>query len=311
MNKYFIIITLLIFVLINNALSVDMTDKNGSVGAQFLKIGIGARASAMGNAFVALSDDISAIYYNPGGLTNLRSAQSMFTMMNLPADMKYQFGSVALPISELRGVIGLYFANLNSGDMKVTTPMRPFGTGENFCVSNIAVGIAYATALTDRFSFGMTMKYIALHAYGYRTHTIGFDIGTMYDTGFKSFRIGARMANFGPDMKYIDETFPMPVMMEIGGAVDLLESRDFKLTTSFQAGRINDSFENYVLGFESQLLTVMFIRTGYRWLSDSEKFSVGMGLNIPIGTHGIKLDYSYTDMHYLNNYQRFSLILIL
>ena len=44
----------------------DTTD-----AASFLKIGAGARAIALGSAFVAVADDASAVYWNPAGMTQL------------------------------------------------------------------------------------------------------------------------------------------------------------------------------------------------------------------------------------------------
>lgn len=311
MNKH--LFQFVILMLILNAASLvrssDMKDKNGTVGAQFLKISVSARASAMGGAFVALSDDISAIYHNPGGLTNLESFQSMFTLINLPADIKYHFIAAAMPVYTLRGVIGLSFANLNSGDMPVTTPMRPNGTGENFCTSNIAGALTYATALTNHFSFGLTTKYIGLYSYGFDTHSWAVDIGTLYDTGVRGFNIGVRIANFGPDLKYIDETFPMPVLMEIGTVFNILEMNQYKISAAFQGARIKDSFENYALGLEGKIFDLIYLRGGYKWQTDSERFSLGAGFIIPVGRRNVKVDYSYTDMHYLENYQRFSILL--
>lgn len=311
MNKHLLQILILMLILITASFvwSSDMKDKNGTVGAQFLKISVSARASAMGGAFVALSDDISAIYHNPSGLTRLESFQAMFTMVNLPADIKYQFVAAAMPIQTLKGVVGVYFTNLNSGDMKVTTPMRPLGTGEKFCTSNIAGALTYAVALTNRFSFGLTTKYIGLYSYGFDTHSWAVDIGTLYNTGYRGFHIGARIANFGPDLKYIDETFPMPVMMEIGTVFNILEMDKYKISAALQGARINDSFENYALGIESKILDLIYLRSGYKWQTDSERYSLGAGFIIPVGRRSINVDYSYTDMHYLENYQRFSILI--
>ena len=38
---------------------------SGTTTAQFLKIEAGARAIAMGGAFVSVADDVSAIYWHP------------------------------------------------------------------------------------------------------------------------------------------------------------------------------------------------------------------------------------------------------
>lgn len=45
--------------------------------AAFEDLGIGARAPGMGNAFVAVADDISSVYYNPAGLTALERPKAM------------------------------------------------------------------------------------------------------------------------------------------------------------------------------------------------------------------------------------------
>lgn len=43
--------------------------RRGTSSLQFLKIGSGARATGMGESFVAVANDISALYWNPAGIT--------------------------------------------------------------------------------------------------------------------------------------------------------------------------------------------------------------------------------------------------
>ena len=43
--------------------------KVGTTSAQFLKLGVGARAIALGGSFVAEASDLSALYWNPAGPT--------------------------------------------------------------------------------------------------------------------------------------------------------------------------------------------------------------------------------------------------
>src|SRR4051812_8903200 len=47
----------------------------GTTSAAFLRLGFGARATAMGDAFTARPDDASATYWNPAGLSLLPSRE--------------------------------------------------------------------------------------------------------------------------------------------------------------------------------------------------------------------------------------------
>ncbi|MCP4634368.1 MAG: hypothetical protein GY855_15685, partial [candidate division Zixibacteria bacterium] len=65
----------------------DDFSKAGSVGAQFLKIGVGARYHGMGEASVASVDDIYSLYWNPAGMTNINSSQLAITHINYLLDI--------------------------------------------------------------------------------------------------------------------------------------------------------------------------------------------------------------------------------
>jgi hypothetical protein len=45
--------------------------------AAFEDLGVGARVPGMGNAFVAIADDVSSVYYNPAGLALLERTKAM------------------------------------------------------------------------------------------------------------------------------------------------------------------------------------------------------------------------------------------
>ena len=46
--------------------------KVGTFGGQELKIGVSARATAMGSAFTGVADDATSVFWNPGGLVNVK-----------------------------------------------------------------------------------------------------------------------------------------------------------------------------------------------------------------------------------------------
>jgi len=103
--------------------------KKGTNAAQFLKIGVGARASAMGESYVAEANDASAMFWNPAGLAGVSNNELMFVQTNWIADMTYDFAALVMPFDNL-GTFGIYYQGLSMNDMKVRTEYAPEGTGE-------------------------------------------------------------------------------------------------------------------------------------------------------------------------------------
>ena len=58
-------------ILLLSSLVIPAFAGNGTTTANFLKIGAGARAIGMGEAFTGVSDDVTAVYWNPAGLGQL------------------------------------------------------------------------------------------------------------------------------------------------------------------------------------------------------------------------------------------------
>ena len=59
--------------------------------AQFLKIGVGGRATAMDDAFVAIANDVSALYWNPAGITQVTENQVMLSHSEWVVDIKHEY----------------------------------------------------------------------------------------------------------------------------------------------------------------------------------------------------------------------------
>src|SRR5262245_26116582 len=62
----------------------------GITSANFLKLGIGPRAAAMGDAQVGLADDVYATYWNPAGLAQLQNRESGFVQTQYIQDIQSQ-----------------------------------------------------------------------------------------------------------------------------------------------------------------------------------------------------------------------------
>ena len=146
--------------------------KTGSTAAPFLNIGIGPRAAAMGGAFVATANDVTALYWNPAGASRAEFSSALFTHSTWFADINYNWAGAMLNMGG-SGTLGLTFMYLDYGDMEVTTLREPDGTGEMFNPKDMAFGLSYAYNLTDRFSVGLSVKYIKSEYLEYKCRRCG------------------------------------------------------------------------------------------------------------------------------------------
>ena len=82
---------LILLVGLSLASSLFGQSKVGTTAAPFLGISVGPRATAMGGAFAGISDDATALYYNPGGISRAGRMQFVFAHTNWFVDSRLNF----------------------------------------------------------------------------------------------------------------------------------------------------------------------------------------------------------------------------
>ncbi|MBK7629913.1 MAG: PorV/PorQ family protein [Ignavibacteriales bacterium] len=289
--------------------------------AQFLKIGVGGRATAMGDAFIAVANDVSALYWNPAGLTQFSENQVMFSHNQWVVDINHDFLGAVYHLDETN-TFGVSLTSLSMDEMKVTTEYAPFGTGEYFGFSDIGFSISYSRKMTEQFSFGGTVRYIEESLDKLKMRGIMIDLGTYYWTGLGTSRFAVTVTNFGNDLapdgevilvgnrtKSDWQSFSPPTMFRIGFAFEPYEDDQNKITTSIQLNHPNDNSENLSLGFEYVWNKMFFARGGYKINVDEQNYSFGAGVNVPVSITNVSVDYAYANFTRLGSAHRFSIIL--
>lgn len=283
-------------------------EKVGTRGAQFLKIGVGARAVAMGEAFVPVADDASALYWNPAGIVGIEGSEIIFHHSTWPAELGHSFVGYVFSDARIPGVFGASFNAFTMDPMNVTDPTHPEGTGETFDAGSMALGFSYARRLTDRFSTGATVKYIHLGLEDETARSFLVDLGTLYDTGYRGIMVGMSIQHVGSSMKFIEQEFPMPITFKAGLSMKPWTSGQQELLTSFEFNHPPDGDERANLGAELQLKqfepTVgLALRGGYRLNRDEEGLAFGFGTRFPFVPMGLaqkastgRVDYAFSDM---------------
>jgi hypothetical protein len=339
-NTIRIAIGLLLIVSTSQAVS-----KRGTTAASFLEIGIGARGTAMGNAYVAVVDDVNSLYWNPGGLALMKKSEVSFIQTNWLAGISFNNVSGAFPMGNL-GTVGFALTSIAIEEMDVTTIDQPDGTGERFGASDLSATLGWGRKFTDRFSFGANVKYIEERIWHMKASSVAVDLGTTFKTQFRDLKVGMSVSNFGgkmqlkgddtlievdvaPDQEgnnsrinaHLDTDYwSLPLTFRVGLAADVLKIPHGKLTMAIDAAHPNNYSESISVGGEFNLLDLAFLRAGQTFYLDDvdengntlspEGFSVGGGVNLLIARNlRFKLDLAYGDWGILSDTRRFSISL--
>lgn len=306
--------------------ATDFT-KVGLSGGQFLKIGVGARATGMAGAHSAVANDLSSVFWNPAGLASIKKYAADFSQTFWFGGMSHNFAAAVIPISE-NYRLAASFTNFTSGDIQVTTMDQQDGTGGIYQVSDVAIGLTFAGSLTEQFSFGVTAKYISMGFTNMNAGGVLFDVGTRYETGFEGIVLGFNISSLGSQMEYtgsdvartnnpidgintlpvdmrlLTSPFDMPLSFRMGIGADLCKGALFEpeidesgvlqhsLVTAVDFETFSDVSEQFAFGAEYTWKEFVSLRAGYRMGSDQFGFAGGVGIRYVSEDFSGRIDYS-------------------
>lgn len=313
----------------------------------FLKIAPGARPAGMGEAFVAISDDANATWWNPAGLGFQRGRE--FTMMYvrwLPqfnlSDLYYAYLSGTYEVPEW-GTFGGNIVFLNLGETQRTDELgRSQGMFSSY---EIALSGTYGAEINRDLAMGVGLKlaYSNLAPSGAGAEAgsgtataVAADIGLLYKAQFlRGLSLGANLSNMGPKVSYIDraQADPLPTNLKVGFAYKILDQEYNKLTIASDVnkelvkrdkkGRSDEFYEAlfsawgdealiktmiWNVGMEYWYSTLVGLRAGY-WNDHLGKvFPYTFGVSLKYSSY--RFDFSYLTAgqnHPLTDTMRYSL----
>ena len=190
-------------------------DDAGTSGAQFLKLGAGGRASALGNSYVAISDDSTGIYWNPAGINQVKNVSVCVSHNIMFESIYYDWVSGVKKFGF--GTVGIGVQYLSYGSI-VETDDTGLELG-NFKPNDIAISLSYGRIISDLL-VGINAKYISSKLKDSATAFAG-DIGCMYRFNEDKAALGLVVQNIGTKMKFEDEEEKLPMNIKLGGAYNI------------------------------------------------------------------------------------------
>ncbi|MBI3548799.1 MAG: PorV/PorQ family protein [Elusimicrobia bacterium] len=229
------------FLLVDGARAATFSsDAIGTTTAGFLKLGAGARAAAMGEAFSAVADDATALYWNPGALTRVPSKSATFMHAAYFASSSFDYASYAQNLGNY-GAFGVGLQYFSAGAIA-----RTDDTGTDvgsFSPNDLAVTGGYAYEMQnaplselDGWSVGIAGKFVQSKIIA-TAKTGAADVGLLSRTYWDRMRFAATVVNLGGRMTYLQGSEPLPVAGRLGASAKL--TKRWTAALDFAAPRDN------------------------------------------------------------------------
>ncbi|MBI3291473.1 MAG: PorV/PorQ family protein [Elusimicrobia bacterium] len=245
----------------------------GSSTANFLRIGVGVRAVAMGEAYTAVADDVFAQTWNPAGLARIPEKQIGFMHAQLVEGLHYEYGAIALPTR--RGTFGVSTGYFSPGEIEgfdhtgssLGTLPRSF---------DVTSSLSYGGRVGEDLVLGFTGRVLYKRLVTDSASTVAADVGVQYHTPLDGLMLGAVAQHLGGRLSLIQQGFDLPRTLKIGavykwdGALIAIDGHHPRDQTMF-----------VTMGGELWLGEWLVLRAGWKSRDDvGSRFRVGMGFTL-------------------------------
>jgi hypothetical protein len=260
----------------------------GEAGALFLRLGLGARASAMGEAYAAVGEDASSVFWNPGAMPAVLGTH--LTLVHNEYFQSLRFEQAAITHETKWGTFGFMFTGLYMDDMDrydVDGSSSPLG---QFGAYDVALGIAYGRYIVPNVAVGISVKPVYERIDELSASGIAFDAGIYHVSRIQGVKLAATVANLGTPMKFDVQEFTLPRYARLGASYEReVPSLDGRVLFTFDAMFPNDDGVREHFGGEYSYKRMVALRAGYKAGYDSQGATFGLG----VVYREIGLDYAF------------------
>ncbi|KPL18847.1 MAG: hypothetical protein AMJ92_05920 [candidate division Zixibacteria bacterium SM23_81] len=260
----------------------------GKAGLAFLKMGIGARAVGMGEAFVSMADDATALYWNPAGICQLQGGHLTLMHAEWFQDVRLEYLGAALGRESSAYGFSFTFNTAGEIERRVKASHQPLGT---FSAHDMALSLSYARKMSPRWNLGLSLK--ALYEKIYLDDAWGWalDLGFLYKPPVEGLAVGGSILTLGPKMKLRHENFSLPTIYKLGlnYSPAPFHFKSGNLILAMDLSKPTDNQPRINWGGELRLMDRIALRSGYQLGYDEKGFSSGIG----IYQQRFRLDYAF------------------
>ncbi len=291
------VLILILFLLNTQFLSGD----SGSSAANFLLLDRGAANIGIGGNPNYFSKNIDILFYNPAMGASFKEAGASFSYSSLIEGFDLINFSAVLPTA-FSGVFALNFSGLFYGDITGTiiSGNEYEYSDREISASDMVIGFNYAYPFTEIIYAGAKAKIITGTLDTESYFNPAMDFGLMLNFIPNKLFAGIAVQNMGPGIKYVEESYSLPVTLNLSGGMKIFETRKKDHSGTVFSSLLLPYSENveWKIGAEYSFFELISLRVGYRFGSDTSRLTLGTGMNYKKSENIYKIDYGFI----LNNY---------
>ena len=285
-------------------------DTEGVSGAQFLRIGVGARASALGETG-AVSSGAQSMFYNPAGLSEVENTEAAFSEVKWVMDTNYSNLALAKKIGG-----GVYGFSVSYFSLPSTTKYDNLGNklSDSYSAADMAAALGCGLPLGGGTSLGLNLKYISSKLDDNTAAAVAGDAGLKWAAVPGALDFGVALQNAGARLKYRSVGDALPLNLKIGGGYtykieDETEmEKSVSVFTDLNYLKDSGAYGNLGVEFASRYSSdsSFALRGGYRTNAGG---NAGMSFGLGISGPSYLIDYAYSPMGDLGQAHRLTLSL--
>jgi hypothetical protein len=266
------------------------SDAKGTTTASFLKLGVGARAVGMGEAYSAVADDATALYWNPAALSRIDSSDATFMHAPYLASTFYDYGAFAHRMGNHAFGVGVQYFSAGSIDQ---TDINNTALG-SFNPYDLAASLGYAYRFgEDGPAVGLAGKFIQSKILN-TANAFAVDLGVLSREYAERWRFAFTTVNLGSKMKFEQESEDLPLALRLGSSLKLTEH--WLASLDVVAPKDNSPYVATGTEYAWHLTDAMALagRLGYNSLTQGDISGMtGFAFGVGFGFQRFSLDYAF------------------
>lgn len=293
--------------------SLPAAEGDGGYAGAFFQIPIGARPTALGGAYLAISDDGAGPLFNPAGLADLKRPLFASSYRVLALDRALGYVTLIFP-AKGESAIGVHWLYAGSGDV-TARDQNGRDLGRQLSYNRHVFSALFAKKFEDYLSVGLNAKYLHATFAEMTAFTVSFDFGLMlYINQFFSretrdllpiqdIRVGLTVKHLAAEYSWNNENYihqfrdpsalstdqddTVPLEIGLGSSARFFE-RKLLAAVDVLKNKNQDPF--FHAGAEYLVSPEFAIRGGF---SDG-RFTAGTGYIFDVANHVLAIDYAFS-----------------